>query len=69
MGYIGDLFTWHRRKIQERLDRAVANTLWSSLYPQAALINTEMTRSVHRPIVMDLSYLAGRHDGGGIKKR
>jgi hypothetical protein len=69
MGYIGDLFTWHRGKIQERLDRAFANTLWSSLYPQAALINTEMTRLVYRSIVMDLSYLVGRHDGRGIKKR
>lgn len=69
MEYIGDLFTWHRGKIRERLDRAVANALWSSHYPQAALINSEMTRSDHRPILMDMSYLADRHEGGGQKKR
>jgi hypothetical protein len=70
MGYIGDLFTWHWGKIWERLDRAVANNLWSDLYPHATLINSEMTRSDHRPIVMGLTYLADHHEGErGRKKR
>ena len=25
IGYIGDIYTWHRGKIRERLDRGVAN--------------------------------------------
>lgn len=63
MGFLGDRFTWQRGQILERLDRAVANVHWTDLFPHAALINSEMTRSDHRPIVMDTNYL--REVSGG----
>ena len=58
MGFTGDLYTWRRGHIRERLDRAVTNTIWSSLFPYSTVINSEMTRSDHQPIVMDTQYLA-----------
>lgn len=68
MGFTGDLYTWQRGQIRERLDRAVANIQWSNMFPQSAVINSEMTRSDHRPIVMDTQYLAPTQ-GGRSKKR
>lgn len=50
-------------------DWALANNQWSDLFPQAALINSEMTRSDHRPIVMDMNYLPRIHGGSGVVKR
>ena len=67
MEFTGDLYTWQRGHIRERLDRAVANIQWSNLFPQSTLINSEMTRSDHRPIVMDTRYLAPIQ-GGRNKK-
>jgi hypothetical protein len=29
MGFEGDIFTWRRGKIRERLDRAVCNYRWA----------------------------------------
>jgi hypothetical protein len=45
LGYKGDTFTWRnhsQRKekyIRERLDRAVANTAWRSVFPLAEVTN------------------------------
>jgi hypothetical protein len=68
MGFTGDIFTWQRGQIRERLDRAVANMQWSNLFPQATLINSEMIRSDHRPILMDTNYLAPIQRGGSKKR-
>ena len=57
LGYTGDLFTWRRGEICERLDRAVCNIAWSNKFPRAAVINEEHVRSDHRPIVLDTYYL------------
>jgi ribonuclease HI len=57
MGFVGDLYTWRRGQIRERLDRAVANMQWAQLYPQSMLVNSESIRSDHRPIMMDTKYL------------
>ena len=53
MGYSGDLFTWQRGKIRERLDRGVTNALWNDLFPDARLVNGEMTKSDHRPLIVE----------------
>ena len=42
---------------------------WLDLFPQAALTNCEMTRSDHRPILMDVNYLRGTHGGQAVHKR
>lgn len=67
MGFTGDIYTWRRGQIRERLVRAVANIQWYNLYPQATLINSEITRSDHRPIVIDTQYLVPLHGGRSTK--
>ena len=57
IGFIGDIFTWHRRKIRERLDWGVAKAQWSIMFPNAKLVNAETFKSDHRPSVVDTEYL------------
>ena len=45
-------------RIRERLDRAVCNQRWNDLFPLAAVIHEDFSRSDHRPIVVDLQYLS-----------
>ena len=59
MGFVGDRFTWRRGQIRERLNRALANPQWVDMFPHAALINSKMPRSDHRPILLDMSYFRG----------
>ena len=56
------------RHIRERLDRAVANTQWSNMFPQSSLINSEMIRSDHRPILMDTQNLAPMQRGTRMRR-
>jgi len=53
IGYVGDVFTWQRERIRERLDRGVANIQWNTLFPEAQLTNGEMVKSDHRPLIVD----------------
>lgn len=53
VGYEGDLFTWRRGKVRERLDRGVANDLWNVMFLNAILANREMLKSDHRPLILD----------------
>lgn len=53
MGYEGDLFTWQRGKMRERLDRGVVNAAWSQFFPSATLVNGEMSKSDHRPLIIN----------------
>jgi hypothetical protein len=57
MGYVGDLFTWRRGEIRERLDRGAVNDQWNTLFPFASLINSETTWSDHRPLLVDTEFL------------
>jgi hypothetical protein len=38
VGYVGDMFTWHRGAMRERLERGVANIDWSQMHPDAAIV-------------------------------
>jgi hypothetical protein len=58
LGYVGEIFTWRRGRMRERLDRAVCNPVWSSKFPMASLINEDYSKSDHRPISLDTEYLA-----------
>jgi len=53
MGYVGDIFTWQRGRIRERLDRGVSNAQWSGLFPTARLENGGMLKSDHRPLIVE----------------
>jgi hypothetical protein len=69
MGYIGDIFTWRRGNLRERLDRGAVNQAWNNLFPNESLINCETTRSDHRPLLVDTEYLVGTHDQHVREKR
>ena len=45
MGYTGDIFTWQRGKIRERLERGVTNAQWNTKFPNVGLVNGEMLKS------------------------
>ena len=68
VGFVGDIYTWQRGHIRERLDRAVANIQWSNMFPQSSLINSEMIRSDHRPILMDTQHLAPMQRGTRMRR-
>ncbi|XP_059436777.1 uncharacterized protein LOC132169841 [Corylus avellana] len=55
MGFRGPKYTWNNGRegaafIQERLDRAVANDRWSSLFPQAEILVEGSSCSDHLPL-------------------
>jgi hypothetical protein len=47
--YVGDIFTWQRGRIRERLDQGVANAQWNIMFPNAKLVKAETLKSDHRP--------------------
>lgn len=53
MGFTGEQFTWTRRRIRERLDRAVCNAGFHGLFPNARIINAPHLKSDHRPVVLE----------------
>jgi endonuclease/exonuclease/phosphatase family metal-dependent hydrolase len=50
MEFSGEVFTWKRERIQERLDQAVASGSWLAMHPNAKLLHLEYIRSDHHPI-------------------
>lgn len=43
----------------------MTNAQWNALFPNASLVNGEMTKSDHRPLIVDIEYLPdvnGRDD-------
>ncbi|KAK1684730.1 hypothetical protein QYE76_045578 [Lolium multiflorum] len=69
LGHVGDIYTWRRGGLRERLDRAVANAAWNSLFPHAKAINGENTKSDHRPVTVNTEYLSDVHIPGNLPKR
>lgn len=54
----GHKYTWEWGRntevwLEERLDRAMANSLWFSLFPLAKLYNMDVSPSDHNPILME----------------
>jgi len=41
------------------LDRGVANAQWNLMFPNARLVNGEMVKSDHRPLILDIDSLRG----------
>jgi hypothetical protein len=56
LGFTGDMFTWRRCQIQERLDRVVGNGEWMLLHPNANLQHLEFSKSNHRPLLLDTEF-------------
>src|SRR4051812_14372842 len=57
LGFIGERFTWSRGRMRERLNRVVANPEWCAKFPMDALIHEDFSKSDHRPILLDCSYM------------
>ena len=53
MGYKGEIFTWRRRRLRERLDKGVRNGAFHALFPNATITNVEHSKSDHLPLVLD----------------
>ncbi|XP_060964883.1 uncharacterized protein LOC133033858 [Cannabis sativa] len=56
---LGHQFTWEKSRgtnnwIEVRLDRALVTERWLQLFPQAKLINLEVSSSDHCPILLDV---------------
>lgn len=47
LGCKGPFFTWRSSTLKERLDRALGNTQWQSLFPNCSIINVPMLSSDH----------------------
>jgi hypothetical protein len=58
-GFEGDIFTWRRGKIRERLDCAVCNPRWTDMFAIAGVVNEDFGKSDHRPILVDTDRLDG----------
>lgn len=59
MGIKGRFFTWEKGRgtenwVEERLDRAVADAAWCTLYPHAVVHNLDVITSDHFAIFLDL---------------
>jgi hypothetical protein len=59
MAYIGDRFTWRRGSIRERLDRSICNREWNILFPLSGSVNEGITKSDHRPVLIDTVFYEG----------
>lgn len=65
MGFKGQPFTWSNnwecdQRIQERLDRAVANAAWITQYPSITVTHKLLLGSDHCPLVVSLMPKAER---------
>ena len=55
LGFVGNKFTWCKQTVDgvtvwERLDRALANDEWISLYPASNVIHSKYGTSDHKPL-------------------
>ncbi|KAL8474361.1 hypothetical protein ACS0TY_030994 [Phlomoides rotata] len=69
---IGHPFTWSRGRgtpcfVEERLDRAMGNSLWHDLYPDAKLFNLVSPISDHSAIVLDWAPVVTRQNYKGFR--
>lgn len=62
LGYKGPLFTWRSGSLRERLDRALANTQWQTLFPNVSVVNLPLLTSDHCAIWLRPKGEARRND-------
>lgn len=59
LGFSGPKFTWSNKQgrishVKERLDRAIANVGWCSMFPKAAVSHLPDVSSDHNPVFLEL---------------
>jgi hypothetical protein len=57
MGFTGELFTWKRGRIREKLDIEISNGDWVTMHLGEVLQHLQYTRSGHRPILLDTNFM------------
>jgi hypothetical protein len=57
LGFTGELFTWKRGRIREKLDIEISNGDWVTMHPGEVLQHLQYTRSDHRPILLDTNFM------------
>lgn len=68
LGFDGEKYTWERGRgtdnwVQERLDRGLANSAWTDLFPNAVVKVMEASTSDHLPLFLDLNRKVYVHKG------
>ena len=71
LGFVGQRFTWCNKRFGEqrtllRLDRIMANSSWSELYPEARVYHRSMSSSDHCLLYLSLKNILPRKP---VKKR
>lgn len=56
---MGNPYTWRNKRvglahIKQRLDRALANTMWRIAFPRAGFIHLPTSNSDHNPIILKI---------------
>lgn len=47
LGYKGPLYNWRSGTLKERLDRALGNPQWQSLFPNSSIVNSPLLSFDH----------------------
>lgn len=60
LGYYGPKFTWSNKRhgnmhIHERLDRGIANSMWTLLFPDATILHLPINSSDYAPLLLNTS--------------
>ncbi|KAG8494050.1 hypothetical protein CXB51_011564 [Gossypium anomalum] len=53
-GFRGPQFTWQRGEVMERLDRAICNNAWCTLFPISLVTHLPQLKSDYRPLKLSL---------------
>lgn len=61
LGFSGPKFTWRRGTLLARLDRALSNARWCSVFPNACVYHLPKLGSDHRPILVNLGITSHPH--------
>lgn len=65
MGFKGNPFTWHRRGLRERLDRAVINATWRIRFEEASVYHLPNFKSDHVPLWLCFHQKSSQNKGSG----
>lgn len=55
LGFVGTMFTWSNRHTKIRLDRALATTSWSDIFPHSRVHVLPPSLSDHSPLLLQAS--------------
>lgn len=51
-GYVGNVYTWYRNKLWQRLDRILYSSAWANLFNSVRVEHLSRTFSDHSPLLM-----------------